>query len=37
MTQEMWEYLQEKRVRVLNEIEPIMQAFNIKDYDYVVK
>lgn len=29
--------LQEKREEVLKEIKPIMEAFNITDYDYVVQ
>ena len=31
------ERLQEKRVEVLKVIEPICKAFDIKDYDYIVK
>lgn len=31
------ERLQEKRLEVLKAIEPICKAFNIKNYDYVVK
>ena len=31
------ERLNQKRTEVLIAIEPIMQAFNIKDYDYIVK
>ena len=36
MTERM-EQLNKKREEVLIEIEPIMKAFNIKDYDYIVK
>ena len=36
MTETM-EQLNKKRAEVLSEIEPIMKAFNIKDYDYIVK
>lgn len=31
------ERLQEKRLEVLKAIEPICKAFNIKNYDYVIK
>ena len=31
------EYLQNKRLQVLEEIKPICDAFNIKDYDYIVQ
>ena len=31
------EQLNKKRLEVLAEIEPIMRAFNIKDYDYIVR
>ena len=31
------EQLNKKREEVLSEIEPIMKAFKIKDYDYIVK
>ena len=31
------EQLNKKRIEVLSAIKPIMQAFNIGDYDYVVK
>ena len=34
---ETMERLNQKRAEVLIAIEPIMQAFNIKDYDYTVK
>ena len=30
------EYLNKKREEVLKAIKPIMQAFNITDYDYVI-
>lgn len=30
------EYLQAKRLDVLKEIKPICEAFNIRDYDYIV-
>lgn len=30
------EYLQKKRLEVLEEIKPICEAFNIKKYDYVI-
>jgi len=30
------EYLNKKRTEVLSAIEPIMKAFNIRDYDYIV-
>lgn len=31
------QYLENKRLEVLETIEPICKAFNIKDYDYIVK
>jgi len=31
------EYLQSKRLEVLEAIKPICEAFNIKDYDYEVE
>lgn len=31
------EYLQNKRLQVLEEIKPICDVFNIKDYDYIVQ
>ena len=31
------EYLQNKRLDVLREIKPICDAFNIKDYDYIIQ
>ena len=34
---EKMEYLQKKRLQVLEEIEPICEVFNIKDYDYIVR
>lgn len=34
---EEFEYLQSKRIEVLKEIAPICEAFNISDYDYIVK
>lgn len=34
---EEFEYLQKKRLQVLEEIKPICDAFNIKDYDYIVQ
>lgn len=30
------EYLESKRIKVLETIKPICEAFNIKDYDYIV-
>ena len=30
------EYLERKRLEVLKEIKPICEAFDIKDYDYIV-
>lgn len=30
-------YLEQKRKEVLKEIEPICKAFNIQDYDYIIK
>lgn len=30
------EYLERKRIEVLKEIKPICEAFNIKDYDYII-
>ena len=30
-------YLQEKRIKVLEAIKPICEVFGIKDYDYVVQ
>lgn len=30
------EYLQQKRLEVLEAIKPICEAFNIKDYDYEI-
>ncbi len=29
-------YLEQKRIEVLNAIKPIMEAFGITDYDYVI-
>lgn len=37
MTKEVWEYLQAKRLKVLDAIMPIMQAFEITNYDYIIK
>lgn len=37
MTKEVWEYLQAKRPQVLDAIKPIMEAFGITDYDYIIK
>lgn len=34
---EITEQLNKKRAEVLEAIAPIMQVFNIKDYDYIVK
>ena len=31
------EYLERKRIEVLESIKPICQAFNITNYDYIVK
>ena len=31
------EYLQQKRIEVLETIKPICKAFKIKDYDYIVQ
>lgn len=31
------EYLEIKRLEVLEAIKPICEAFNIKDYDYLIK
>jgi hypothetical protein len=31
----MMEFLNKKRTEVLSAIEPIMKAFNIRDYDYI--
>lgn len=31
------EYLKDKRIKVLESIKPICEAFNIDDYDYIVK
>ena len=30
-------YLEQKRKEVLKEIEPICKAFDIQDYDYIIK
>lgn len=32
-----FDYLQEKRVEVLEAIKPICEAFKIKDYDYIIQ
>ena len=31
------EYLKEKRIKVLKAIKPICDAFEISDYDYIIK
>ena len=31
-----WNYLKEKRIKVLNEIKPYCELFGITDYDYFV-
>ena len=37
MTKEGMKRLKDKRVEVLKAIKPICEAFNIKDYDYVIQ
>lgn len=37
MEKEVNQFLEQKRIEVLNAIKPIMEAFNITDYDYVIK
>ncbi|MDD3138936.1 MAG: hypothetical protein PHX08_08195 [Lachnospiraceae bacterium] len=37
MSIEDMEYLQKKRLQVLEEIRPICDVFNIKDYDYIIQ
>lgn len=37
ITEQTMNYLESKRLKVLDEIAPICQAFNIKNYDYIVK
>lgn len=37
MVKERLQQLKEKREEVLKEIKPIMEAFDIKEYDYIVK
>lgn len=37
MSKEDFDYLKEKRLKVLEEIKPICEAFNISDYDYIVR
>ena len=37
MSDDYLEYLKIKRLKILEEIKPICKAFNITDYDYIVK
>lgn len=36
MTEKTKKYLEEKRLKVLKEIKPICEAFNITEYDYII-